>query len=304
MTQTPWCTGADDEAAGRRHHPRLPGTTATPSRGSCIAELHRPRSPRRAPTSRCTRRSSCAPRTRCSAPAPTSRRPRPSTWSSQARRHHRPPARDRRGAGPGRHPPRRAGAGRRASGWSRAATSSCAPTRSRSRSPRSASGLAAATISIPLRDPLSAPASAADWFLTGRSVFTRGRGTRDQGLVTHVVPAPTSWTPPSTRVLDGPARGCHRQGLTHAKRLLTTDLARALRQPRRRDGAALRAALPLRGRPAANGRRAAPLRQFLSTRRLRARAAAAPRGRRGNEPRSTVGNVCGPDPPHRTTVSG
>ena len=59
-------------------------------------------------------------------------------------------------------------------------------------------------------------------------------------------------------VLDDLRAGA-RQGLVEAKRLLTADLRRGVRRARRRDGPAVRAALPLRRRPGADGRGPAPL---------------------------------------------
>jgi enoyl-CoA hydratase/carnithine racemase len=119
-------------------------------------------------------------------------------------------------------------------------------------------GLAAAVISIPLRARLS-PRAASDWFLTGRSVSATEA--RDQGLVTHVAQRGRDGCrrrararPPARGCPAGPGRG---QAPAHHRP------RRAVRQPRRRDGAALRAALPLGGRPAANGRRAAPLRRHV-----------------------------------------
>jgi enoyl-CoA hydratase/methylglutaconyl-CoA hydratase len=80
-------------------------------------------------------------------------------------------------------------------------------------------GLAAAVISIPLRARLS-PRAASDWFLTGRSVGADEA--REQGLVTHVVPA-GELDAAVGRVLDDLRAGA-RQGLVEAKRLLNTDL--------------------------------------------------------------------------------
>ena len=83
-------------------------------------------------------------------------------------------------------------------------------------------GLAAAVISIPLRARLS-PRAASDWFLTGRSVGADEA--REQGLVTHVVPA-GELDAAVGRVLDDLRAGA-RQGLVEAKRLLNTDLVAA-----------------------------------------------------------------------------
>jgi enoyl-CoA hydratase/carnithine racemase len=83
-------------------------------------------------------------------------------------------------------------------------------------------GLAAAVISIPLRARLS-PRAASDWFLTGRSVGADEA--REQGLVTHVVPA-DELDAAVGRVLDDLRAGA-RQGLVEAKRLLNTDLVAA-----------------------------------------------------------------------------
>jgi enoyl-CoA hydratase/carnithine racemase len=83
-------------------------------------------------------------------------------------------------------------------------------------------GLAAAVISIPLRARLS-PRAASDWFLTGRSVGADEA--REQGLVTHVVPA-SELDAAVGRVLDDLRAGA-RQGLVEAKRLLNTDLVAA-----------------------------------------------------------------------------
>jgi len=83
-------------------------------------------------------------------------------------------------------------------------------------------GLAAAVISIPLRARLS-PRAASDWFLTGRSVGADEA--REQGLVTHVVPA-GELDAAVGRVLDDLRAGA-RQGLLEAKRLLNTDLVAA-----------------------------------------------------------------------------
>ena len=83
-------------------------------------------------------------------------------------------------------------------------------------------GLAAAVISIPLRARLS-PRAASDWFLTGRSVTAAEA--RDQGLVTHVVPA-DGMDAAITSVLQDLRAGA-RQGLVEAKRLLTRDLVAA-----------------------------------------------------------------------------
>jgi enoyl-CoA hydratase/carnithine racemase len=83
-------------------------------------------------------------------------------------------------------------------------------------------GLAAAVISIPLRARLS-PRAASDWFLTGRAVDA-GQA-REQGLVTHVVPADRV-DATVQEVLDDLRAGA-RQGLVEAKRLLNTDLVAA-----------------------------------------------------------------------------
>jgi enoyl-CoA hydratase/methylglutaconyl-CoA hydratase len=83
-------------------------------------------------------------------------------------------------------------------------------------------GLAAATISIPLRVRLTSRA-ASDWFLTGRTVDAAEA--REQGLVTHVV-APDAVDAAVARVLDDLRAGA-RQGLVEAKRLLATDLVAA-----------------------------------------------------------------------------
>ncbi len=83
-------------------------------------------------------------------------------------------------------------------------------------------GLAAAVISIPLRARIS-PRAASDWFLTGRSVDADEA--REQGLVTHVVPA-GEVDAVTARVLDDLRAGA-RQGLVEAKRLLNADLVAA-----------------------------------------------------------------------------
>jgi enoyl-CoA hydratase/carnithine racemase len=83
-------------------------------------------------------------------------------------------------------------------------------------------GLAAAVISISLRARLS-PRAASDWFLTGRAVDA-GQA-REQGLVTHVVPADRV-DATVQEVLDDLRAGA-RQGLVEAKRLLNTDLVAA-----------------------------------------------------------------------------
>ncbi len=80
-------------------------------------------------------------------------------------------------------------------------------------------GLAAATISIPLRARL-APRAAADWFLTGREFGAEEA--REAGLVTRVVPG-TEMDAAVAQVLDDLRAGA-RQGLTAAKRILTGDL--------------------------------------------------------------------------------
>ena len=84
-------------------------------------------------------------------------------------------------------------------------------------------GLAAAVISIPLRARIS-PRAASDWFLTGRSVGADEA--REQGLVTHAVPA-DEVDAVTARVLDDLRAGA-RQGLVEAKRLLNADLVAAL----------------------------------------------------------------------------
>jgi enoyl-CoA hydratase/carnithine racemase len=83
-------------------------------------------------------------------------------------------------------------------------------------------GLAAAVISIPLRARLG-PRAASDWFLTGRSFGAPEA--REQGLVTHVVPA-DEMDAAVRRVLDDLRAGA-RQGLVEAKRLLNADLVAA-----------------------------------------------------------------------------
>ena len=83
-------------------------------------------------------------------------------------------------------------------------------------------GLAAAVISIPLRARIS-PRAASDWFLTGRSVDADEA--REQGLVTHAVPA-DEVDAVTARVLDDLRAGA-RQGLVEAKRLLNADLVAA-----------------------------------------------------------------------------
>jgi enoyl-CoA hydratase/carnithine racemase len=80
-------------------------------------------------------------------------------------------------------------------------------------------GLAAATISIPLRARLS-PRAASDWFLTGRSVGAVEA--RQHGLVTHVASADQMDAVLATVL--GDLRAAARQGLVEAKRLLTADL--------------------------------------------------------------------------------
>ncbi|MBM6403467.1 enoyl-CoA hydratase/isomerase family protein [Phycicoccus sp. CSK15P-2] len=80
-------------------------------------------------------------------------------------------------------------------------------------------GLAAATISIPLRHRLTARA-AADWFLTGRTV-NAAEG-REGGLVTHVADE-TGMDAAVAAVLDDLRAGT-RQGLSIAKGILTADL--------------------------------------------------------------------------------
>jgi enoyl-CoA hydratase/methylglutaconyl-CoA hydratase len=83
-------------------------------------------------------------------------------------------------------------------------------------------GLAAAVISIPLRARLSSRA-ASDWFLTGRAFSARDA--REQGLVTHMVPA-GEMDAAVRGVLDDLRSGA-RQGLVEAKRLLGADLVQA-----------------------------------------------------------------------------
>jgi enoyl-CoA hydratase/methylglutaconyl-CoA hydratase len=80
-------------------------------------------------------------------------------------------------------------------------------------------GLAAATISIPLRARLTSRA-AADWFLTGRQFGAEEA--REHGLVTHVVPE-EGMDAAVAAVLDDLRAGA-RQGLTAAKRILAADL--------------------------------------------------------------------------------
>ncbi|MET0558573.1 MAG: enoyl-CoA hydratase-related protein, partial [Solirubrobacterales bacterium] len=80
-------------------------------------------------------------------------------------------------------------------------------------------GLAAAVISIPLRARIS-PRGASDWVLTGRS--GGADEARDQGLVTHAVPA-DEVDGVTSRVLHDLRAGA-RQGLVEAKRLLNADL--------------------------------------------------------------------------------
>ncbi len=80
-------------------------------------------------------------------------------------------------------------------------------------------GLAAATISIPLRARLTARA-ASDWFLTGRPFDAIEA--RAQGLVTTVVDE-AGMDRAIDAVLDDLRAGA-RQGLTAAKRILTADL--------------------------------------------------------------------------------
>ncbi len=91
-------------------------------------------------------------------------------------------------------------------------------------------GLAAATISIPLRHRLT-PRSAADWFLTGR-VFTAAEA-RAQGLVTHVADE-AGMDATVGAVLDDLRAGA-RQGLTAAKQILNADLLASFE----RDGEAM-----------------------------------------------------------------
>lgn len=81
-------------------------------------------------------------------------------------------------------------------------------------------GLAAATISIPLRARL-APRVAADWFLTGR-VFTAEEA-RAGGLVTHVAAEGAGVDEVVESVLTD-LRAGHRQGLTASKQLLVDGL--------------------------------------------------------------------------------
>lgn len=80
-------------------------------------------------------------------------------------------------------------------------------------------GLAAAVISIPLRDRLS-PRAASDWFLTGRTFGAHEA--REHGLVTHVVSV-DEMDAAVARVLEDLRAGT-RQGLIEAKRLLNADL--------------------------------------------------------------------------------
>ncbi len=80
-------------------------------------------------------------------------------------------------------------------------------------------GLAAATISIPLRARLTSRA-ASDWFLTGRQFDTAEAAAH--GLVTQVVDE-AGMDAAVTAVLDDLRAGA-RQGLTAAKRILTADL--------------------------------------------------------------------------------
>jgi enoyl-CoA hydratase/methylglutaconyl-CoA hydratase len=80
-------------------------------------------------------------------------------------------------------------------------------------------GLAAATISIPLRAKLE-PRIAADWFLTGRQ-FTADEA-RAGGLVTTV--APEADMDDTVAGILADLRLGHRQGLSAAKELLTADL--------------------------------------------------------------------------------
>jgi len=80
-------------------------------------------------------------------------------------------------------------------------------------------GLAAATISIPLRARLT-PRAASDWFLTGRQ-FDAAEA-RSHGLVTTVVDEEGMDAVVAT-VLDDLRAGA-RQGLTAAKRILTANL--------------------------------------------------------------------------------
>ncbi|MBD3784134.1 MAG: enoyl-CoA hydratase/isomerase family protein [Micrococcales bacterium] len=83
-------------------------------------------------------------------------------------------------------------------------------------------GLAAATISIPLRHRLT-PRSAADWFLTGRPFSAQEA--RQHGLVTHVADE-VGMDAAVAAVLDDLRAGA-RQGLTAAKQILTADLLAA-----------------------------------------------------------------------------
>ena len=115
-------------------------------------------------------------------------------------------------------------------------------------------GLAAATISIPLRHRLT-PRAAADWFLTGRP-FSAAEAER-HGLVTHVadeagMDAAVGRGPgrPAGRRPAGPQR---RQAHPHRRP------ARGLRARRRGDGPDVRRALPLRAGPGADGGGAAAL---------------------------------------------
>ena len=80
-------------------------------------------------------------------------------------------------------------------------------------------GLAAATISIPLRARL-APRVATDWFLTWRT-FTAAEA-QAGGLVTHVVPA--DYLDDEVNRVLADLRAGHRQGLKHGKELLTGEL--------------------------------------------------------------------------------
>ncbi|NHA70049.1 enoyl-CoA hydratase [Phycicoccus sp. CMS6Z-2] len=80
-------------------------------------------------------------------------------------------------------------------------------------------GLAAATISIPLRHRLTAR-TAADWFLTGRTVDASAA--REAGLVTHL--ADEAGMDAAVEAVLEDLRAGARQGLTVAKGILTADL--------------------------------------------------------------------------------
>ncbi|GGL39991.1 enoyl-CoA hydratase/isomerase family protein [Phycicoccus endophyticus] len=114
-------------------------------------------------------------------------------------------------------------------------------------------GLAAATISIPLRARL-APRAAADWFLTGRQVDAAQA--REAGLVTHVEPAEGMDAAVAAVLAD--LRAGARQGLVAAKQMLTEDLLAAFA----RDGEAMaRLSGELFHSPLAQERMAAALRR-------------------------------------------